>query len=352
VFHLTGRIVVLLIVFALVARTFAADADAPPTPARAYFHYAGQVVDDHGKPIADAQVTITNRMSKGYGYIDVVQTNAGGQFSVHRKTALSGATPAGVANDVIQLDVKHPDHATARIDDLRRVKPDEQTHLKIMLTDGRTLIGQVVDAARTPVVGAMVQAEFGNEYEQTRSRYSDGEGRFEFHGLPDKPGAIDALTVQPGQEPMSAHAEVGAADGTVDQIIMQKIQMPADKAVYSLWGMKLVDVDASLQKTYHLPRPTGVLVLDPGKDSASLDIGELMRGDSFWIVGKQPVKDFADFRRQLLAAGNQLTNGYGCRVVYNFHRPDSSPMGPAGTNTQYLKLTKQQVDELSAVGGL
>ena len=59
--------------------------------------------------------------------------------------------------------------------------------------------------------------------------------------------------------------------------------------------------------------------------------GELQRGDCFWIVGEDQIKDFADFKRHLLADRQSLTTAPGCRVVYSFSRPDSeSGLNPPG----------------------
>jgi hypothetical protein len=104
--------------------------------------------------------------------------------------------------------------------------------------------------------------------------------------------------------------------------------------------MKLLDVDAATQRQFHLPRTGGVLVLDPGVESRRLKIGEIRRGDQFWIVGDKPVEGFDDFKAKLSAAAR--SGAKVVRVVYNYSRAHS-----AGTNTQHLELDEADVAALS-----
>ena len=70
----------------LLARPAMAEVAATQPEKRAAFAYAGHVVDERGRPVADVEITATHRLSegRGFGYIAVVKTDAQGQFSIER----------------------------------------------------------------------------------------------------------------------------------------------------------------------------------------------------------------------------------------------------------------------------
>ena len=93
------------------------------------FKYAGQVTDDHGKPIPDVEVTATERIDAaehpGFGYIDVVQTNKEGRFSIDRPRAMSGIGPENLHGHPVNLEFRHPDFLYAQIGDVHLLSPTD-----------------------------------------------------------------------------------------------------------------------------------------------------------------------------------------------------------------------------------
>jgi hypothetical protein len=70
-----------------------------------------------------------------------------------------------------------------------------------------------------------------------------------------------------------------------------------------------------------------------------------VEGNNFWMVGMKRVGSVREFVAQILAeAAQQDTDEYSVRVVYSFRNLDH-----IGTNTQYLKLTKGDIDQLREV---
>src|SRR4051812_45185165 len=71
----------------------AAALGAKPEPP---FFYAGKVVDVQGRPVPGVEVRATHRNvdEHSYGYIATAETDAQGDFTIDRATALSGATVA------------------------------------------------------------------------------------------------------------------------------------------------------------------------------------------------------------------------------------------------------------------
>jgi hypothetical protein len=80
-----------------------------------------------------------------------------------------------------------------------------------------------------------------------------------------------------------------------------------------------------------------------------LDIGELQRGDQFWMVGPHKISGFNDMVQRLIdgcRAQERTHPGADrlrVRVVYNYIRA-----GNTGSNTQYMTLTKKDLEDLLA----
>ena len=97
----------------------------------------------------------------------------------------------------------------------------------------------------------------------------------------------------------------------------------------------------------------GALILDPGKDSDRLQIGRLAEGYVFLYVGSgvggravgTRIGSVREFVNQILAeTAGQDAEEYSVRVVYSF-----STLESIGTNTQFLKLTKDDRKQLQIV---
>ena len=314
---------------------------------RTAFTYSGSVLNKQGKPISGVEVTAIHQIdAHSLSYIDVVKTNAQGHFRINRDQALSGEHAADVTDGTIQLQFSHPDYAYAKLEDLRTFSPYKVTHLHVTLVEGRTVKGQVVNANRQMIVGASVEITFASDSAKRRGGTTDAQGRFTFRGLPGEAGTLHVLTVARDEPMLTAQAKVKATQTSVGTIVATPIVLSAGTVVHELFGMKLVDVDASLQAAFRLSRAGGVLVLDPGKDGHGL---ELQRGDQFFIVGSARIKDFAAFTNQLLTLRRTPDTFMDSmndrvRVVWTFKRPYSS-----GTNTEYLKLDSSDVSELASI---
>lgn len=312
------------------------------------FVYSGTVVNERGEPVKDAEVTVTHREVKGYGYIDDVKTDENGQFSIDRARAMSGATPDMVKDEPIRVDVKHADYLPGRIGDLHQIDDDKLTTLKIELKDGRILKGRVVDAKGKGVAGAMVSAEFDDDWDARKAKISGDDGSFELRGLKDDDATLTAIVTDAKRPAQSGKMTIDK-DTPTDNITLKAkpATLPPDTKVHDLFGMKLIDVNEQIQQMFLLPAANGVMILDPGDNSKRLGIGSLQRGDSFWIVGEEKIKNFDEFTKQLITELHHPpgdANSYTCRIVYRFTRPDFS-----GTNTQQIRLTQKDLESLQAL---
>lgn len=128
------------------------------------------------------------------------------------------------------------------------------------------------------------------------------------------------------------------SDQTDLSVRLKPMALPATLKTYTVLGMQLADVTPQLQSAYDLWNYRGALILDPGKDFDRLNIGSLAESYCFWMVGEKEVGSLRDFVKQLLAeAAHQFGNERSVRVVYSFSRVDFD-----GTNTQYIRLTKEE----------
>ena len=77
--------------------------------------------------------------------------------------------------------------------------------------------------------------------------------------------------------------------------------MPANLKKHAVLGMQLADVTPELKSAYDLYLDRGALILDPGKDSDRLKIGELAEGYCFFMVGNKRIGSVREFVDRILA---------------------------------------------------
>jgi hypothetical protein len=98
---------------------------------------------------------------------------------------------------------------------------------------------------------------------------------------------------------------------------------------------------------YDLRVKSGVLILDPGANHTRLGLGRLVPGNVFWVAGDKSITNVREFIAEILRINELKENGINqgrkgsVRVVYSYSRHIYD-----GTNTQHLKLTDADVEEL------
>ena len=111
--------------------------------------------------------------------------------------------------------------------------------------------------------------------------------------------------------------------------------------------MQLTALTPELAKAFEFDSDSkGVLILDPGRNSDRLNIGKLEKGYYFWCVGggDQDITSVADFVKQILDKAVAKDDGErSVRIVYSL-----STLEFDGSNTQYLRLTDEDVKQLQA----
>lgn len=306
---------------------------------RRALYVTGVVFDAAGKPCPDVIVEATLQDKNSMAYVAHDRTDAAGRFQIFDfPIERSETKPRG------QLTFRHPLKLTQSIADIYPLSETARTQLRVTLASGHTIHGVLTSASGAPVPDTVVEAIPAAAAAAPRTTRTDAAGRFQFDALPE------------GKVKVQAHS------ATFDQLARKTIRLREPNAALvlqlapvvlkhpprtvRLFGMELADVTPELQAAYNLDEPTGVLILDPGPDHLRLDIGRLSRGERFWMVGYEEVKNLREFVAGLLRInsfapdkGSQEGGPGAIRVVYSFRNR-------AGTNTQYLKLTDADIAEL------
>ena len=104
-------------------------------------------------------------------------------------------------------------------------------------------------------------------------------------------------------------------DFIVDRRRERRCPLPTQPKAVAVLGMQLTDVTPELQATYDLGFERDALILDPGKDSERLQIGRLVEGYNFLMVGEKRIGSVREFINQILAeTATQDTDEYSDRV--------------------------------------
>ena len=318
--------------------------DVPLSLTEATRYVRGIVVNEQGQPIPDVVVGadfVDLRSSAG---LERTATRPDGTFELfnielepHQWHKRSGA---------VRIGFEHPIYLGDQIRDLDAMPGPGPDGFRVVLKAGRAVSGTVRDAAGRPVADATViagQPTAPGIMPYGRGTKTDAAGAFTLTGLAPNMTKLHAYAYPIKQQTTTTLP----ADPTRNiEVRLAPMAMPADLKTYDVLGMKLVDVTPEIQALYHLWIPQGAMILDPGVNQARFGLGELAEGYSFWIVGdhktENRIQDVRDFVSRLLDESKKKeTRLQGVRIVYSFRTPEA-----AGNNTQYLKLTPEDVEEL------
>ena len=318
-------------------------------PASLYF--AGRVADEAGKPIEGVSVGSNLRSGTGSSGVERTSTDADGRFAVYSLQAkhISGDEPFG--ETTVSIGFADDRYISTYLENLEDLDVDKRDQLKMELRSGYSIAGIVKDADAAAVQAVVVSID--QPKSQRKAVRTDADGRFRIDGLESgasKLRAVDAV----GKQKLIEELDIDAND--LDKTItLKSFDAPIAKT-YSVLGMTLADITESLDDAYDLGtnKNNGVLILDPGTRADEFEIGELRPGYLFWLVGNEKIVDTQKFVQQLVKEatppidpdGNQSAwiendGDAKVRVVYTYNNEKAH-----GTNTQYIRLTPQDVAEL------
>jgi hypothetical protein len=307
---------------------------------KAALHVSGVIVDEQGIPIPGVKVHSLASGGGASGSIEVTRSRLDGTFEIFSYPLVPPVFREQVTRGLVLFS--HPDYLDHKVDDIYVLAPNEREALPIVLESGHAVAGTVLDVDGKPVPNALVKVVL-NDRTQRKATLTDANGKFVLRGLGDGPTSLSARALgikQKVELPM-----VLKRDQLDLEVRLKAIAWPADVKKHTVLGMQLADVTPALRSAYDLFFERGAVILDPGKDSDRLNLGELAEGHMFWQVGHTRVGSVREFVKQVLAetAGSDARE-YSVRVVFAF-----SNVRGDGNNTQYLKLTKDDVRQLQTV---
>ena len=304
-------------------------------------YFKGVVEDENGKPIPAVEISANANTSRSSAGVERTVSNQDGEFELFNYSmkpfALNAETTKGV------LSFSHPNYVSRKIDDVYSLAENQRSEMRIVLPTGHRLSGIVRDTSGNVVPHVMVKAINRTGGYNRKAVMTDMDGRFALLGLTAGATVLSAQDLglhQKVQLPLAIGSDINDLD-----VRLQAMTVPSNLKAFTVLGMRLTDATPELKAAYDLPGISGALILDPGPNSQRLNIGQLKHGYSFWMVGNQRIASVREFVERILAeADTQNRDQYSIRVVYNL-----STLEFDGTNTQYLKLMKDDVEQLKIV---
>jgi hypothetical protein len=308
-------------------------------------YFAGIVVDGKGKPISGVQI-VADADSDGASFgIERTATKSDGSFELFNYptkpvASIDDAGKLAVTKGVVSFF--HPDYVECSIGDVYTVARHQRSDLRILVADGRTLKGTLLDVTGKPAPNVMITA-IRDDRTHRKATITDANGRFVLRGLADGPSLLiaDALDIMQKSR-VSLVLDKDQGDMTMQ---LHPIVLPADLRKYTVLGMQLTDLTPEVKSAYDINDQAGVLILDPGKNTGRLNIGEIAAGYRFSMVGEKPIASVREFLAQIIAeTAGQTTDKCSVRVVYSFNSLKFD-----GNNTQTLMLSQNDIRQLHVV---
>jgi Carboxypeptidase regulatory-like domain len=305
-------------------------------------YVAGVVVDEEGKPISGVEISANAVFGTAGGGVERTASRSDGSFELFNYPV----NPRVIQNELTRglVSFSHPDYVHQGTGDIYALAQDKRDALRIVLKRGHEVTGTVIDVNGRPVPNAMVKVARDGNF-SNKLTMTDANGKFALRGLSEDLTVLYARALDIKQ---TVHMSIAYNGDQADLLVRLKpISFPADLKKHAVLGMQLADVTPGLKSAYDLYFEHGAVILDPGNDSDRLKIGRLAEGCCFWEVGNTRVGSVREFVNQILSeSATQYAAKYGVRVVYKFCTVDGD-----GNITQYLKLTKEDLEQLRIVLG-
>lgn len=326
-------------------------------PERLYF--AGQVVDESGKPIAGVEV-FASLSANGGGYaIESALTDAEGKFAIYCYDATWLENSAAWRQPIASIQLTHNEYIQNTINDLQAIEPSKRDRLQVVMKKGLSLAGQVLNPDQSPAGGVAIT--ISQPPYQRKGMLTDTNGKFRFDGVVASSTQLRVVNFV-GNSKLIQTFDIDQSD-LARTLTLEPVESPI-ATTHRVLGMTLTNITGAIVAAYGYdtpgPSPEGVMITNPGPRFESFEIGELRPGDVFMVVGTEDVGDLKKFVSHLIQEAKSPTTPPGpgvnpsaypggngemhVRVVYRYNDDRGN-----GTNTQYMKLTKQDVEELEKV---
>jgi large repetitive protein len=297
---------------------------------------AGVVVDGAGQPIAGASAT-TVFFRKGAQRTVAARSRADGRFQ------LTGLLPAGA----YELTVQRQGFARASVSARTAPPGQASTLVRIVMTDGQTTSGRVVDESGNPVTGAEVTLASSagrfissGENWETFTAESDAEGRFTFHHLSPgmvhvsarhpgySNGQLSGVKLPPGQPRLDLGDVTLPAGAAIEGRVVDTRGGPvANAKVWIGWHVETSRLDVS-RRVVHLQEVAA------GPDGR-FRIADLPRDQRFDVGATHP--DFIEARVSAVAAPTQEPIRIEMKAAHGLHGQVVGPTGEPVAGASLLR---------------
>ncbi|MFN8710740.1 MAG: carboxypeptidase-like regulatory domain-containing protein, partial [Planctomyces sp.] len=303
---------------------------------------------------------ITKRSSGG---IEMTRTDTEGRFAVYgyeEKFFVQNTEQDIYTARIFFFDDRYI-HAELR--ELESVALPMRGALRVVLRAGCTVSGTVkgTDGMPVPDIAVSITDTQDNplSFEMNRKEgRTDSRGQFSFAGIDSGKATLRVVDVQGNRKSIQ---ELTISETKQEVVVTLEDFKPPIESTHKVLGMTMASVTDEMDQAYDLQRQNtkGVMIIDPGDRFEDFGIGQLRSGDVFWMVGNDAVHDLRTMVRQMVkeaqsptvprgASGNRNTSAWILEdgtamvgVVYGYNDDRGH-----GTNTQYMKLTPQDVTEL------
>ncbi|MDA8563034.1 carboxypeptidase-like regulatory domain-containing protein, partial [Mariniblastus sp.] len=345
-----------------------AEFDAKLTEA---LYFAGQVVDEAGTPIEGVSVASNLNTDRSSGGIERTHTDSEGRFEVHGyQAAYFEHVPelSDLARVVVQrmlglrsdagfytgaISFRHDRYEDASLKKIEDLEPGKRSELLVVMQSGHSIGGVVKGADGTPARDLVISIT-QTKPSQRKAMRTDAQGEFRFDGIKSGNAVLRVVDVSGNRKVIEDY--VVDADDTKMTLKLESFESPITQTFQAL-GVTVADVTEEIKSTFDLDYSQGVVVVDIS-DRLREELNDWVRpGDVCWMVGNDRIGDLKELVNQMVKEAKSPTIPRGAmgntsayieengdakvRVVYSYNDDRGH-----GSNTQYLKLTPQDVDEL------
>ena len=305
---------------------------------------SGIVVDEDGRPLKGARVDLfrpganANPMGSMMGH----ETTASGTFHIvcfaHADEVLDAAMATAASEARVWLGRRPP-----RTFDLRKLTESERAEWRIVLPDGRTIRGRLIDESGQPLASVTVSASFADPNALCAAR-TDVDGRFTMEHVGDGDATIGAYAPASELEirrPMAISADIA------DLVLVAKpMDLSRTPGAINVMGLRLADIDEEMRKTRDPKDAARVVIVDPGIVGGFFGMGRIEAGMGIWMIGHSRVVDVKHLI-DLVLAESEATRAQAhpmIRIVTTQGRGKN-----AFTNTQHFGVDPLEMERLKRV---
>jgi hypothetical protein len=305
---------------------------------------SGLVVDEGGRPLAGARIghfmPRANRNPMGSMY--QFETGESGRFEFGSFSHPEDVLDADAANSASNVHVSFERRPPLSFD-LRKLTEGERAEWRIVVPQGRTIQGRLIDETGRPIGAVTVSASYADP-QALRVANTDENGRFTLENVGDGEATFGAYA--PGSDLEAARTMTVAADVSDLVLVARPLDLSSTPGAVNVMGLRLADVSEEMRKTRDPNDGARVAIVDPGVVGGFFGMGRIEAGTGIWMIGDSKVVDIKHLIDLLLAEyeRSKTQAHLMIRIVTTHGRGKD-----AFTNTQHFGVDPLEIERLKRV---